>query len=215
MAVDLYGYRYSVYSWIARLALHEKAVRYNWVEVDPFGDNVPVSYLAMHPFKRVPALVHGDFIVYETSAITRYIDEAFDGPNLQRTESQQRARCNQVMSIVDSYAYWPLVRQVFSHAFFRPRMRRTADVNEIRQGLDAAPTILTALEMIAANEQYLCGDELSLADIHVAPMIGYFVMTSRGESLFQKYNRLRNWWSVMSQRTAYLETMPRLPRASP
>ena len=114
MAVELHGYQYSVYSWIARFALHEKGVAYNWVEVNPFAENVPASYLAAHPFRRVPALVHGAFTVYETSAITRYVDEGFEGPKLQRTEPKERVRCNQIMSIVDSYAYWPLVRQVFS-----------------------------------------------------------------------------------------------------
>src|SRR4051794_12763682 len=124
MAIELHGYKYSVCSWIARLALDEKGVAYDWVEVDPFAEDVPASYLDMHPFKRVPALLHGTFALYETSAITRYVDEAFDGPALQRAEPAERARCNQIMSIVDSYAYWPLVRQVFSHRVFRPRLGR-------------------------------------------------------------------------------------------
>jgi len=80
MSVELHGYQYSVYSWIARLAIHEKGVGYNWVEINPFSANVPASYLALHPFKRVPALIHSDFAVYETSAITRYIDEILEGP---------------------------------------------------------------------------------------------------------------------------------------
>jgi len=151
MAVEIHGYQYSVYSWIARLALHEKGVAYSWVEIDPFAENVPASYLAMHPFKRVPALAHGGFAVYETGAITRYVDEAFEGPKLQRTDPRERARCNQIMSIVDSYAYWPLVRQVFSHRVFRPRMRRPADENEVQRGLDAAPRVLAALERIAGD----------------------------------------------------------------
>src|SRR5262245_36287898 len=46
MAVELHGYQYSVYSWIARLALHEKGVAYSWVEIDPFAENIPASYLA-------------------------------------------------------------------------------------------------------------------------------------------------------------------------
>jgi glutathione S-transferase len=43
-------------------------------KIDPFTENNPASYLAIHPFKRVPALVHGAFAVYETGAITRYVD---------------------------------------------------------------------------------------------------------------------------------------------
>jgi glutathione S-transferase len=64
------------------------------------------------------------------------------------------------MSIVDSYA----VRQVVSHGIFRPRMRQPADSNEIRRGLDAVPTVPAGLEEIAGEGQYLCGNDLSLAD---------------------------------------------------
>ena len=212
MAVELHGYQYRVYSWIARLALHEKGVAYSWVEIDPFAVNVSASYLAMHPFKRVPALVHGTFVVYETGAITRYVDEAFEGPKLQRTEPRERARCNQVMSIVDSYAYWPLVRQVFSHGVFRPRMKRPVDDNEVRRGLDAAAGVFKALEKLAGEGQYLCGNDLSLADIHLAPMIGYFELAPEGRTPFEKHLRLRNWWLALSLRPAYLATMPRIPQ---
>ncbi|MEO8320748.1 MAG: glutathione S-transferase N-terminal domain-containing protein [Bradyrhizobium sp.] len=65
MTVKLHGYQYSVYSWIARLALQEKGVSYEWVEVNPFADDVPRDYLTMHPFKRVPTLVDGEFVVFE------------------------------------------------------------------------------------------------------------------------------------------------------
>src|SRR5258708_19847467 len=82
MTVELYGYQYSVYSWIARLALEEKGEDYRWIEVNPFAPDVPESYLALHPFKRVPTLVHDNFQVYETGAITRSIAEPFPRPPL-------------------------------------------------------------------------------------------------------------------------------------
>lgn len=213
MAIELHGYQYSVYSWIARLALHEKGVGYNWVEVNPFAEDLPASYLATHPFKRVPTLNHAGFALYETGAITRYVDEAFDGPRLQPAGPRERARCSQIMSIVDSYAYWPLVRQVFSHGVFRPLMRLEANESEFRRGLAAAPRVLAALETIAGDEQYLCGNQLSLADIHLAPMIGYFVLADEGRALLQTYPRLSEWWSELSNRSTFVTTTPRLPPA--
>lgn len=213
MATELHGYRYSVYSWIARLALHEKGVAYDWIEVNPFAEDIPASYLAMHPFKRVPALIHAGFVLYETGAITRYVDEAFEGPKLQPVEPRERARCNQIMSIVDSYAYWPMVRQVFSHGVFRPRMSRPVDESEFQRGLEAAPRVLAALESTAGEGRCLCGNQLSLADIHLAPMVGYFVMADEGRALLQKYPRLGEWWSELSNRSAFVATTPRLPPA--
>lgn len=211
MTVELYGYQFSVYSWIARLALEEKGVAYRRIEVNPFARDVPESYLALQPFKRVPALVHDDFQIYETGAITRYVDEAFPGPGLQPTDPRDRARCSQFLSIVDSYVYWPMVRQVFSHRVFRPRLGRPADVTEIQKGLEAAPKVLAALERLVADSEYLCGDAISLADIHLAPMIGYFAMAEEGEALLKTQRKLSHWWSTMSARTAYRATRPSLP----
>lgn len=215
MAIELHGYQYSVYSWIARLALHEKGKEegkaFDWIEVNPFAEDVPASYLAIHPFKRVPALIHDRVVVYETGAITRYVDEAFEGPRLQPEQPRERARCNQIISIVDSYAYWPLVRQVFSHGVFRPMMKLQADEKEFRRGLDAAPRILSALEDAAGEDRYLCGNHISLADIHLAPMIGYFARAPEGKDLLQKQLRLSAWWADFSKRTAFVATSPRLP----
>jgi hypothetical protein len=49
-----------------------------------------------------------------------------------------------LLSIVDSYAYWPFVRQVFSHGVFRPLLGRPTGQSEYLQGLEAAPRVLRA-----------------------------------------------------------------------
>jgi len=70
MALVLHGFRYSVYVRVARIALAEKALAYEHVEIDPFAPDMPTEYLDLHPFRRVPTLVDGDFVLYETGAIT-------------------------------------------------------------------------------------------------------------------------------------------------
>ena len=104
MSLVLHGYRYSVYVRIARLALAEKGVTYDRVDVNPFAPEVPASYLALHPFGRVPTLAHDGFTLYETSAITRYIDRAFAGPALQPGDPRALARMDPVIGIADAYA---------------------------------------------------------------------------------------------------------------
>ena len=193
------------------VALEEKGASYRWIEINPFAADVPEFYLALHPFKRVPALVHDKFQIYETGAITRYIDEAFPGPRLQSTDPRHRARCSQFLSIIDSYAYWPMVRQVFSHRVFRPRLGRPSDAAEIQKGLETAPVVLAALERLVADTEYLCSADISLADIHLAPMIGYFAMAEEGDALLKTQRKLSNWWATMSARIAYRATKPRLP----
>jgi glutathione S-transferase len=68
----------TAYSWIARLVLAEKDVDHTYVEVNPFATDLPPDYLARNPFRRVPTLMHDDFVLVETAAITRYLDEALE-----------------------------------------------------------------------------------------------------------------------------------------
>ena len=209
--VELYGYRFSVYSWIARFALHEKGVSYNWAEVNPFADEADPEYLAKNPFNRVPTLVDGAFVLYETSAITRYIDEAFDGPALQPVDVKDRARVSQVISIVDNYTYWPLVRQVFSHDVFRPRIGSPFDPHEIIRGLESSERTLNALESLVDIQGYISGPSLTLADIHLAPMLSYFIESDKGRAVLEGYDKLRSWFRAVSRRKGYLDSKPDLP----
>lgn len=211
MPLTLHCYKYSVYAWIARMALQEKGVPFDWIEVNPFAEDVPESYRALHPFVRVPTLVDGDFVLYETGAITRYVDEAFEGPPLQPGAARDRARIGQIVSIVDSYAYWPLVRQVFAHGVMGPRIGRPSDPAEVARGMAAAPRVLHALNALAAGNPYLVGNAVSLADIHLAPMIAYFNEAEEGRALFGRYDKLSRWWDAVAARPAFAATRPELP----
>jgi glutathione S-transferase len=73
-----------------RLVLTHKEVPYTFHDLEP--DMGRPSHLALHPFNRVPILQHGDFTVYETSAIVTYLDETFPNPSLsQRVFAIERA----------------------------------------------------------------------------------------------------------------------------
>lgn len=209
MTPVLHGYRPSVYVRVARLALAEKGVAYDQVEVNPFAADAPPAYLVLQPFNRVPTLVHDGFVLYETGAITRYVDRAFAGPSLQPAEVQARARMDQIIGIVDSYAYWPLVRQVYVHAVGLPRRGQAGDPAEISNGLAAAAKGLGALEGLAADAAFLVGPALSLADLHLLPMIAYFTEAPDGAALLARHLRLDNWFARMKTRPSFAATDPR------
>jgi glutathione S-transferase len=213
MALVLHGYRYSVYVRIARLALAEKGVAYDRVEVNPFAPDVPAVYLALHPFGRVPTLVHDDFALYETGAITRYLDRTFAGPALQPDQPRALGRMDQIIGVVDSYGYWPLVRQVFSHRVFRPAIGQPVDETEVGRGLAGAAKVLAALEVLAAPDAFLVGPALSLADLHLGAMLAYFAAAPEGAALLRNHPRLAAWWVRLSRRPSFAATDPGLPKA--
>jgi len=71
----VYGFPHSSFVHIVRLVLNHKEVPYTFHDLEP--DMGSPKHLALHPFDRVPILQHGDFILYETSAIVAYLEELF------------------------------------------------------------------------------------------------------------------------------------------
>lgn len=204
----LYGAPYSVYVRAARLALVEKGVGYRLVDIDIFADGgPPEDYLRRHPFRRIPAFEHDGFRLYETGAITRYVDEAFDGPALMPRAVQARARVAQILGVADNYLYRPLVREIYVERCLRPTEGREPDEEKIAAALPAARTCLTALEeLLEASGPFAVGAELSLADLHLAPMAAYFTRASEGELLMSACPRLRRWWETMMARPSLAAT---------
>jgi glutathione S-transferase len=205
--VRLHGYRYSVYNRIARLALLSKNVEHETIEVDPFAE-LSEEYLRLHPFGRVPVLTHGAFELFETSAITRYVDRAFNGPPLQPERAAALARMDQVIAVIDAYAYWPMVRQVSSHAFFRPFFGQPSRREEVDVGLEASRTVLSFLDRVAGEGEVLTGRDIGLADCHLAPMIDYFVRAEEGKEALSRHPALQGWWEQVSVLAALKATDP-------
>lgn len=199
--IKLLGLRISVYTRIARMALNEKSVDYELEEVDIFADTgPPQEYLAHNPFGTIPCLMHGEFYLHETGAITRYIDETFPGVALQPTVSSRRARMNQIISILDAYTYRPMVWDVYVQRIVVPSGGGQPDESLIAAALPNLQNVLQQLELLQDEYAFLTGDSVSLADLHAYPMLRYFVETPEGSAMLASYPGLEQWMQQMQAR---------------
>ena len=124
------------------------------------------------------------------------------------------ARMDQVIAAIDAYAYWPMVRQVSSHAFFRPLVGEPSSREEIDLGLDASRTILAFLDRVAGEGEILTGREITLADCHLAAMMDYFVRADEGKAALSHHPALQGWWDRVSGLDILAQTDPFADRAS-
>lgn len=185
----------------------QKQVRHDTVEVGPF-DDLPGSYLEIHPFGRVPTLTNGTFTLFETGAITRYIDRTFHGSSLLPDGAGALAWMDQVLSVIDSYAYWPMVRQVFSHGYFQPHMGELGQRTEIQEGLERTMPVLRFLEQVTYEGLVLSADKPTLADCHLAPMFDYFLRVEEVRHTLKDYPTLSSWWQRVSEMDSLKQTDP-------
>ena len=206
----LHGPSYSTYTRAVRIALAEKGVDYDLHEVDFINGGFPDGYEALHPLKKTPAFEHDGFRVYETAAILRYVDEAFDGPALQPSDAKGRTRMTQTISVIDCYLYQPAVHGVFIQRALVPTMGGTTDEALVAESAQKAAQALAALDDLVGDQAWLCGSDFSLADAHLVPIIDYFRQTPEGEAALSDAGNVSRWWSSAAARPSVQATTPQL-----
>jgi glutathione S-transferase len=205
--VVVYGAAYSVYVRIVRIVLSEKGVAYDLVPVDVFAhEGLAADYIVRHPFGRIPAFAHDSFDLYETTAITRYIDEGFDGPALQPQAPRERARMNQIVAMLDNYAYGPMVWDVYVQRVEPPEGQRPDDA-KIADGLEKARRFLIALSDLVGDRPWLASETPSLADFHAAPIFDLFQQAPEGAAMLADFPSLLAWWERISVRPSLVTAL--------
>jgi glutathione S-transferase len=204
----LYGPDYSTYVRTSRLALEEKGVAYRLESFDFLRDGMPAAQVRRHPFAKVPAFEHDGFELYETGAITRYVEEAFAGPSLQPADARGRARMTQIIAVIDSYTYQPVIWGLTVERRMKPQMGIATDEGAIAAALPKVRTALHALERLAGGDGYLVDGGLSLADLHLAPIFAYFTTLPDAGPLLADTPRLKGWWERMEDRPSMAKTQP-------
>ena len=203
----VYGPAGSTYVWSARLALAEKGVTHELVAV-PFGAHREAPHLARQPFAKVPAFEHDGFALYETQAIIRYVDERFPGAPLQPEDVHQWSRMNQIIGIVDAYAWPSIAGAILYNRMLVPRLGGVPDEAAIAAALPRAELCLAEIERLMEDHRFLAGEHLSLADLMVIPLLHYFANLPEGHAPIAAHPKLDEWRRQMETRQSFLVTKP-------
>jgi glutathione S-transferase len=171
MGITLYYGSGSPYAWRAQLALEHKALPYE-LKILSFaaGDTRKPEFLALNPRHRVPVLVEDDFVLYESSAIVEYLDEAYPGrgaplfPGDARTRAIIRRMICEVDEDFDA-ALDPLTTQAFSK---KPEERDAKAIADSRKALVDELALVTR----SMRGDYLAGP-LSAADYALYTLLAF------------------------------------------
>jgi glutathione S-transferase len=189
------------------LGFQEKSVPYRIARLD-VGEMRSESYRRLHPFGRIPVLEHGDYRLYETQAILRYIDAERPTPALQPTLPKAIGRMNQIVGINDWYLFPMVARIIVFHRVVGPALLGTTpDEAAIAAAVPDAKLCLGELNRLLGDQQFLAGDRLSLADLMLAPQLYYLAATPEGSAIL-KDTALLDWLKRMNARPSMQATMP-------
>ena len=209
----VYGPAGSTYVWSARLALAEKGVTHELVDV-PFGAHRQEPHLSRQPFAKVPAFEHDGFALYETQAILRYIDGAFPGAPLRPSELKRLARMDQLIGICDWYLFPQVAVTIAFQRIVKPLfMGGTPDEEIIKGAIPNAERCFAVIAGFLESRQgaYLTGAQLSIADIMIACHMSMLVATPECAAIIARHAALRDWLTRIEARPSMQNTdlMPR------
>jgi glutathione S-transferase len=186
--------------------LEEKGAPYRLAPVMPGTSRSP-AHLARHPFGRVPVLEHNGFSLYETQAILRYLDRVLPAPALTPADPKRAARMDQVMNINDWYLFHGVGNVIIFHRVIGPRLMGLAsDEAAIAAAMPKARTVFGELARLLDQQPYFAGEAMSLADLLVAPAVGFFTQTPEWADLVAPHLSLVGWLERMEARSSMKAT---------
>src|SRR6185437_12205053 len=135
-----------------------------------FGRNNEAEYLAMNPNGRVPTLVDGDYVLWESNSVMRYLCMAYgQGTPIYPHDPKQRAA-------VDRWLDWtlstvqPLDRPVFWALIRTPKEKQ--DMAQIQKDVDAEAPVWAIADRQLSTRRYMEGENFTIADIAVGALRG-------------------------------------------
>jgi glutathione S-transferase len=198
--ITVYGTPISTYVRTVRLLLEEAGVEYDIKEVGIFnGENTSAEYLTKNPFGKVPTLEVDGEVLYETAAITDYLDTVVASNKFSPSNPLSKARMRQIMAIIDSYFYPSAITTIVIQRLIVPSQGGQTDENAVKNAVAPAKTALEAIESLSVGSPYLLGSELSIADFYLIPIFIYLSQTPEFDAITAETPKVRTWWDEVNK----------------
>lgn len=227
----LYHSPYSTCSQKVRLCLFEKKIDFEAIELDFWKEeHLTPEYLALNPNGVVPTLVHNGEPVIDSSVIVEYLDEVFPDPALSPPDALGKAKMRAWLRFLEEVPTVAIRVPSFNKAFVQlwadksdeelehqaqARPLRTAlyqslgrdgvSKEEYDASLKRLRMTIERMEKALSADEWICGNNLSLADICVIPTIDR--MNDLGLShIWSDTPNVQRWWSAVQKLDCFKQT---------
>ena len=215
------------------LTLKEKQVEFesHYLDLLNFDQHHP-DYLKINPNGTIPAMVHDGKMLYESTAIMDYVDEAFPGPSLSPADPEARWRMRWWMKYCDQY-YAPSASMIGWSVFVGPSVRQK-DPEELKRKIDGIPLKerriawtkaiygtfspeelsesgrrvaagASLMEEHLSRHKWLAGETYSLADINAFNLVYFMPSNPNGAVSDAKTPYTMEWLRKIYERPATKE----------
>lgn len=158
------------------------------------------AYMKLNPNGKVPCLVDGDFVLWESLAINYYLADKYK-PELLGAGAKERA-------LVQQWSTWALVElqppvvEILIQMMFIPEPKREAAI--IARAKEKVPPMLALLDQALSGKTYMVAEKISLADFNLASVVN----TAKAMQFsIDAYPHLSDWFNRMIERPSFKKLM--------
>jgi RNA polymerase-associated protein len=155
--MTLYSGTSDPWSHRTRIVLFEKDIECQIVDVDVHKK--PRELGELNPYNQVPTMVDRDLVLYESNIINEYLDERLPHPPLMPVDPVSRARARLMLVRFDR-DWYGLIRDITGG----DKKSATKARHTLRDGL-------TVISPIFKEQPFALGEEFSLVDCSLAPLL--------------------------------------------
>ena len=235
MSLELYHYWDSVCSFKVRLCLAEKSLAWTSCHVDLLRfEQVQPAYLKINPNGQVPSLVHQGISIIESSVINEYLDQVFPDAPLRPADPVALARMRIWVKYEDDVIH-PAVRpgtfnlmlksavarmqprelEEFLSRYPKPEIAKDwakaatspVDHEELARSKQKLDVVLGRMESALSEHEWLACDQMTLADLAIAPMIDRLEHLAMA-GLWSDRPHVTAWMKRITARPSYAAAAP-------
>jgi glutathione S-transferase len=177
--------------------LEEMGERYQLIEKTTRPEDLrSADYVRLNPNARIPTLVDGDVVLWESMAINLYLAQKYDGP-MHCTDPA-------ALGLAAQWSFWAMLEleslllDLLMHRALLPESARDPSYAERDELLLRKP--LDVLNAALASREYLGGGGFKVADLNVASILVWGKIARLGLSA---HPELKQWLDRCLARPAY------------
>jgi glutathione S-transferase len=195
--MKIFGHPISTCTRVVLMTIAETKTPYEFVMVDIMkNEHKQAPHLARQPFGQVPALQDGDFEMFESRAMARYINEKAHG-SLVPSDPRARAQMEQWISIETSDFSGPVMTFILQDI-----LKREQTPEALKAAGEKITHALGVMDKQLAKNEFIAGQSFTLADICFMPFVEYAMATS-AKDLFTPHSSVTAWWKRISARPTW------------
>ncbi|XP_058742451.1 glutathione S-transferase-like [Vicia villosa] len=211
--IKVHGSPFSTATMRVTATLYEKQLEFEFVYLNlKIGEHKKEPFILLNPFGQVPAFEHGDLKLFESRAITQYIEQEYaeKGTKLTITDSKKKALAG-VWWEVESQHYDQVATKLVTELGIKPLFGKATDPKVVEENEGKLDSILDVYEKRLSESKYLGGECFTLVDLHHLPSLHY-LMKSQCKNLYESRPHVSAWVADVTARPAWAKVVAMIPK---